>query len=151
MRQNHCKTHINCGSQFHGKLPSLPFSFPLPLAGCHKGHVADTTSALLRCPRCATPAGLWPASSSQSHTWLIACFQLRAGTGNFTLIKIAIVHPFWKRKCLTACFTQGAEQICSVSAGKAPNRGNECFVDDRSLFLFPRFRSKLPQKCRQNL
>jgi len=77
--------------------------------------------------------------------------QLRAGVRNIELIEIAFVHPFWKRKCLTACFTQWAEQTHSASADRAPDEGNECFVYDRSLFLFPRFRSKLLQKCRQNL
>jgi len=59
--------------------------------------------------------------------------------------------PVWRRKHCAVCFTCGTGQICSPRAGRAPNGRNECIADDRSLFLFPRFRSKLPQKCRWNL
>lgn len=72
---------------------------------------------------------------------------LRAAFGNLKLILTASVHPFWRRKCLRACLTQRAEP----STDTAPDEGNECFVYDRFLFLFPRFRSKLLQKRRQNL
>lgn len=140
---NHRETLTNRGSRFLGEVPLLPVF--LPLVSCQEGFAVGGTAAWtdahsgwrLLGPSRACGCGTAP--------------RLRAGVGKFKLIKTLFVHSFWTRKCLTACFTHRAEQAHSASVDRAPDERNECFVYDRFLFLFPRFRSKLLQKCRQNL
>ena len=137
------------GLGFSAKLP--PSRFPSPCHPSRRGllwvppwlELMPTMGYICSGPSCTSLLAV--------HVAAIPCLQLRAGVRNFKFIKITFVHPFWKRKCLTACFTHRAEQTHSASADRAPEERNEYFVYDRFLFLFPRFRSKLLQKCRQNL
>lgn len=137
---NHCRTLTKSSSWFLSKVPSFLFSVPVSLS--RKG-------LLWVPPWCELMpmVGYICTSLSAVHVAVTPSLQLRPGVGNFKLIKIALVHPFWNRKCLTACFTYHVEQTHSAKA----DEGNECFVYDRFLLLFPRFRSKLLEKFRQNM